>query len=447
MNTSETETTFSIPEFYARGKQALQAGQLDDARHIFEQLAETLPNELELLFNLSQVERQSQQWAKALAWIERAYALAPAHPLIREQRATLYMLTNEGKHMQTALDSFAEILRDAPQSYAVAGNLITLALRSDAPHYVLNSITPLLALPELLPTQRLRFTASVSIAAYLSNDTAQALEMAEAALALRPSAEQHPTEADLPFLLIYASFIRDLLQYRKEHPELYAAAPKQLHIVGESHCLTAAAVILSSTTEQGEAAERRGGEAIAEGEGSPLKIIPHLHMGAKAYFYSLPEGESWQYQLAACIQKLPESEPLLLTFGEIDCRVEGSIMRHLISDSNYPLESELEGMIARYVAFVKQATQSRSGKVCIAGVPAPCAALQKHLDDARKRALPHLIASFNAHLSQHAATHNLGFVDVYQATLGDGGWAREGVHLDTIHLTPAVMAEAIQAAL
>lgn len=425
MNTSETKTALSIPEFYALGKQALQAGRLNDARQIFEQLAETLPNEIELLFYLSQVERQSQQWAKALAWIERAYTLAPTHPLIREQRATLYMLSNEGKHMQTALDSFAETLRDAPQSYAVAGNLITLALRSDAPRRVLDSIAPLLSNPALLDTQRLRFTASLSVAAYLCNDTAQALKMAEAALALRASAEQQPTEADLPFLLIYAGFIRDLLQYRTQNPALYTANTSQkIHIIGESHCLTASEVVIKN-----------------------YHLTSHLHMGAKAYFYTLPEGESWQYQLAACIQKLPANDPLILTFGEIDCRVEGSIMRHLMTDPKYQLEAELEGMIARYTAFVKQSTQTRSGKVCIAGVPAPCAALQKHLDDARKSALPHLIASFNAHLSQQAVAHNLGFVDVYQATLGDNGWAREGMHLDDIHLTPAVMAEAIQAVL
>lgn len=425
-------TTLTPDQLFALGKQYLQAGEAEAARQALQMLADAFPDETEVLFWLAQAERQLQHWPQAIALLERACTLAPERIILREHLGTLYMLSNEGRHMAASMEAYREVLAVTPEAYGCAANLMSFALRSDAPQRVLEALPPLLQHAQMPEAERLRFTAGLAVSAYLQGDIALAGAYAEQAMALKDT----PLEGDLPFLLIYARFIADLLEFRGNHPELYTLSetptergealsggkrsvgglpPKELHIVGESHCLTPAHLVINNH-----------------------RVVPHLQMGAKAYFYTLPQGESWQYQLAECIRKLPPTAPLVLGFGEIDCRPQGTIMRQILQEPDFNLEASLADLTAKYIRFVMQI---RHANLWICGVPAPNAIVKKEVEHA---AFTNMIHTFNLSLKQAVEEAGLEFIDLYRLTLGEDGWAREGVHLDHVHLTPQVMAEALR---
>ncbi|MEJ0010852.1 MAG: SGNH/GDSL hydrolase family protein [Alphaproteobacteria bacterium] len=239
------------------------------------------------------------------------------------------------------------------------------------------------------------------------------------------SAAEGRQPGDLPFMLLYVEFLHALLAVRTAHPERYRAgenAPR-LHVIGESHCLTPAHMSLR-----------------------PGRCVPHLLMGAMAYFFTLEKPNAWQYALQETIRRLPKDEPLIVGFGELDCRATGGIMAQHRSRPDYVIAEAVDELGTKYVQFVKRAQLHRQAPACIAGVPAPNRAVGRDLPPGEAGSFTGMIRDFNAALAREAAQQQLGFIDLYAGTVDHDGWAKDGVHIDHVHLKPSVTAGAIEAA-
>lgn len=419
-----------LPPEFAHAEQLIQAGQFDAARGLLKRLHKLHPKSTDILLQWAIAERFLQHWPEAIALLRKALSWKPNDWRLIDQLAQVLMFSNIGANLQQAITHYAALLKLRPDMHVAGINLVILALRNDLPQPVLAAIPPLLTDATLPPHWQLQCAAACAIATYLGNDTAACARFVEAALAVRATAFDAagaPVLSDHYYMLLYAEFIRDLLAYRAAQPQYYApvAGQQAAHVIGESHCLTPAQMVVS-------------------GAAASWHCQPHLMMAMKAFFFSGPEENTAKYALTQIIARVPKSAPLIVGFGELDCRPREGLMTQWRREPGYDLHAAIDRLCEGYARFVKRAQLRRSGRTYLVGVPAPNRTVAVDLQPQEASVFTGMIAHFNARLAQEAATQELGFIDLYRQTVDADGWARSGVHLDHVHLVPAVVAQAMR---
>ena len=410
-------------------EQLLQSGQVVEAAALLKRLHKSNPKHTDIMLQLAITERLQKHWPEAIALMKKAVALAPQNLIYTEHLANMLVLSNDGRNQRYALQLYTDLLRAQPGHTTIAMNLQILALRNDLSALLLQTIPPLIT-PDLPLPLILHYNAACAIAAYLKGDLAACAVYVHAALKAREvayDADGKPVRNDYYYMLLYTEFLRDLLQFREQHLALYdgPADAVPLHVIGESHCLTPAHLQL-----------KIGGRST--------RVVPHLIMGAKAYFFTVA-ANSWQYALKEIIQSLPKQEAIVVCFGEIDCRAREGIMEQYWRDASYDFTTEIDKLCTAYMRFVKLAQLKRTAKTYILGVPAPNAQVLKELKPNEQAILFNVIRQFNVALSAAAAQQELPFLDIYSPTVDTNGCAKEGVHIDEAHLKPSVIAQVLSA--
>jgi hypothetical protein len=102
---------------------------------------------------------------------------------------------------------------------------------------------------------------------------------------------------------------------------------------------------------------------------------------------------------------------------------------------------DIAALCEAYVKFVKITQLRRLGRTFIIGVPAPNRIAAADLQAGEEAVFTGMIRDFNAALAHEAGKQELGFIDLYAATVDADGWAKTGVHIDDVHLLPSVMAQ------
>jgi len=402
----------------------LQSAQASEAKRVLKRLLKQHPKVPDAWALTAQAERALKQWAPAAEAVRKACALAPGNLHYREQLATILTYSDQGRDLVPAIQEWSALLAllpHSPSAPAIAANLATLCMRCDMPQPILDRVLPFFEQVHVSGPERLRLAAYIAVAAYLVNDVATSATYVKQALALRQfayDANDKRLPGDYPFLYIYCQFIQGLLEVRSAAPELYAGTPSgMLHAIGESHSLTPAKLTVGA-----------------------WRVQPHLIMGAKVFHFTNPDYANFRYTLERIIRELPQSEPILMMFGEIDCRPTEGILKQWMSHANYDMPAEVMRMVTSYVRILKGAQRRRTAPIFLYGVPAPHVSAKAEVPPERHEDYCHLIRTFNAVLKQQAFDQGIVFADVYSHTVGEGGWAKAGVHLDNVHLTPATVA-------
>ena len=224
----------------------------------------------------------------------------------------------------------------------------------------------------------------------------------------------------------YAQFLKRLSANRRHHPELYQGqAPDTLHVIGESHCLSPH----GTTVDLG---------------GSLYRLESYILMGCKAWQLADPVENSYQRAFWSISSKLPEGANLLVTFGEIDCRViEGIYPRHKKSD--VPLDDIITLTAGGFVEFVATLAAEKSQQVNFCGIPAPSPErlIETPLAGSEQAVYLDMIRRFNIAIEAAATARQLGFVDLYSLTVSENGLAGGSQHIDGTHLYPSTFHQAL----
>jgi lysophospholipase L1-like esterase len=406
----------------------LRLGYAQQAKPLLKRLLKTQPKLVDGLYRMVKAQRMLKEWPEAIATGRKLYSMAPGEVNHAEELALALTLSNEGRHVIAAMDIKREILRDHahyPNAAGIAANIATLALRSDEPQRVYHDVRHFFEAVDVQGPERLRLSASIAVAAYILGDDAVADAYTALATGLRHlayDADDRMLAGDYPFLYMYASFIRLLLDYRLAHAEYFAAADVTvgLHAIGESHCLSTAHLKLANGA----------------------RVQSHLLMGVKAYAFTQPYGEAYQFHLRRMFQALPKAEPVVVIFGEIDCRPGEGIMAQWMKTPGYDMEREVATLTEEYVRFVKKAQLRRLAPTYIYGVPAASPKAKRHLPAERCDDFARMLRLFNEGLAVQAQKQELPFIDIHYLTVGDDGWAKEGMHIDEVHVKPEIVARA-----
>ena len=140
---------------------------------------------------------------------------------------------------------------------------------------------------------------------------------------------------------------------------------------------------------------------------------------------------------------LPQKSTVLLTIGEIDCRLDEGIIKHLKKNKNKDMQGLVATTIENYLQYVLRLNSEYNHDLIFQGVP--CPNLQSiNYNEVEIEALIKLTTEFNEHLKMTLDERGLKFLDVHKMTNRGDGWSNSVWHVDDYHLSPKGVLEAWQ---
>jgi len=195
-----------------------------------------------------------------------------------------------------------------------------------------------------------------------------------------------------------------------------------LHVIGESHSLTAHGVVVGYM-------------------GKKLRCAANWIEGCKQWHLGNGKANKYKHKFEAVMERLPGNSVVLLTIGEIDCRHDEGIIQVCKKNPEKTLAEVMHSTVNAYLKYVAEIGARHGHRIIICGVPAPNISLEK-LQASAAEQLVHLIRIFNASLKDMSRVIDLDFLDIYALTNRGDGIASGIWHIDDHHLIPDAMMEA-----
>lgn len=379
------------------------------ALECFTRYAELVPADPVAWLQIGQIFRMRAEHEMAIAAFDKSQALGGDRSQLLT--ALAYVLFDLGE-----VDSAIEHLIDALQLNARnwdAIDAISYLLLQSGRYQMLLDFNVDFELNESIPYgKRCRLVVARAIACY----HLQQFESCLADLALAEQLFRHEPnqyEGNLLEVMIYQRYLVRLFAVRQRQP-VSLSQRSQLHVVGESHCL-------SPAWEQ-----VRGGSAV---------VVPHLVRGAKAWHLGQGSINQYQRNFVEVCALLPPQADIVFCFGEIDCRLDEGFIAHARRNPDADIDLNVVETVARYVDFVRHVCAGSDWRIYLQGVPAPCAPKGEVEPEWLQRQI-HIVRLFNLALRRRAEQVGFGFVDVHALTVADDGLSNQRWHLDAYHLHP-----------
>jgi hypothetical protein len=200
-------------------------------------------------------------------------------------------------------------------------------------------------------------------------------------------------------------------------------SPKVLYVIGESHSLSVQNLDITIDEDQ---------------------YVPNVLWieGVKQWHLSKDKKNIYKYQFLKNFRKLPKKSTILITVGEIDCRIDEGIFP-LWQKKGGDITNIIQLTISNFLNFVKKISAKREMEIIICGVPASNI-LRTNIDSKVLDLYGNFLCHFNSLLKASALSVGFCFVDVFLLTNIKNGYADGALHLDSNHLKPSSMKIAIK---
>ena len=394
--------------------------------------------------NLGNSLRRLHRYEEALVAYERALALSNDYIEARHNRAALLLALGRNRE---AYDALWSLVQAAPYLTSAWGNFAEAALNCGEQQNVTelaqkqldgqdNPIGPLLALSNLarfhhdypkvlelikqhghklqqaLPTDRYPYLIGLDwvISRWLEGKR-DGLKNHLQALINGSSRIDHQ-------LRVTRIFLRMLLRLAEWHEAAAPVAQNEpvLTCIGDSHALTVA-----------------GYEFVVAGKHGVVQSL--FVMGAKAFHLTQSIENKFKKSLELALDKAPRHLPVLLCFGEIDCRLWEGIIPAWRAGKITDLETAIQQQAFDYVEKLVGLASAKGLTLWFQGIPAPNLDWT-NVSDEDRCLLVKVIQTFNSAMKAATTKSGCRFIDAYALTAGVDGTSNQQWHLDSQHLRP-----------
>ena len=180
----------------------------------------------------------------------------------------------------------------------------------------------------------------------------------------------------------------------------------------------------------------------------------HIHWSGTDYFcesrlikgcmqWHLGNSSKNQYknQFENILSALPRASKVLLTIGEIDCRLDNGIIKHKNKFPEKLIEEIIASTVENYLTYIIKNNSSCRHDIFIQGVPCPSIDAANYSNKEIQQ-LIEVIKKFNYELKEKSKNKGFGFLDVHKLTDRGDGFSNTIWHIDNRHLSPGGMLEA-----
>ena len=194
---------------------------------------------------------------------------------------------------------------------------------------------------------------------------------------------------------------------------------KKLYVVGESHSLVSHSLSVKFSNV----------DFLCE-----AKLI----MGCKQWHLGNPNKNQYKRKFEMIFDDIPKNSHVLLTIGEIDCRINDGILKHKKKKLLNYVKPLIHSTIENYINYICKINSVYKHNIIIQGVPCPNIR-EDDISKEERSELIELIRSFNSLLKTKAKENKFGFLDVGKLTDRGDGYSNRIWHIDEIHLSPEGM--------
>ena len=192
-----------------------------------------------------------------------------------------------------------------------------------------------------------------------------------------------------------------------------------IYHLGESHCLSFAHLKLRL-------------------EGQTYKVQPVISFGTKVFHLSDAVQRPFSEILRAQLRHLPKHSKVMLSFGEIDCRLHEGFLA-VAEARNIDLKDLIAQTIAGYLRFVGGIALEMQHQIFILNVPAPLHSSKSSA--AENASVANIVHLFNQNLAYQMHQSDMGLVDLHKFTCGSEGFSNRRFHCDDSHLDGRALQE------
>lgn len=222
----------------------------------------------------------------------------------------------------------------------------------------------------------------------------------------------------------YQEYLTRILQWREcEHLDRPSECiGRTFYIVGESHSLVSHCLEFTHLDR----------DYIGESR---------LITGCKQWHLGNRNSNHYKDQFERAFASIPRSSDVLLSIGEIDCRLDEGIIRHSKRHTEKDLAELVTDTTEGFLCYVEKVNLLHMHRIVVQGVPCPNINVGVY-SDAEISELAEVITLFNYMLSSKATEKGFGFLDVHKLTNRGDGLSNRLWHIDDYHLSPAAVREA-----
>ncbi|HEY5798772.1 MAG TPA: tetratricopeptide repeat protein [Burkholderiaceae bacterium] len=367
--------------YFNRGNLHMDMRHYGQALIDYEQVLRIDANHYQAWNNRGNALQKLERFPEALQSYLRGLGIAPLNPELHASVGNFYKLTGR---MNEAVAHFAKVLELAARGFVRENAALQLAIL----HHVYGN-------PE---------------------QCGPLLQMAKG-IANNPAVKDQGS-------LIYCAFMLKLQLWWQAFRQQarMPQATSTMYVIGESHMLSAANLVVPY----------RGQNRLCKG----LWIE-----GCTQWRLGSAGDNHYKQLLAHFLQAIPEGASVLLAIGEIDCRIDGGILKASKKSVEMSLEQRVEATVTAYLHHVEEQARRRSQHLIVSGVPAYNIAENGRTAE-EMQAFGQFLARFNGILKEQAFKRGMDFLDVHTLTADVGGKAIQRWHIDEHHLRPDGIAAA-----
>ena len=399
---------------YNLGNTLKELGRLDDAETSFKKAIAIKPGLAEAHSNLGNTLQELGRLEDAETSFKKAIAIKPGYA---EAHNNLGNTLQELGKLEDAETSYKKAIALKPDYTEAFSNLSSTLLYLDK----LNDATQvLLKIIEIDPEgDGLKACVGLAILNFLNGNRSSSKSFL-----LKSTKILNNKKPGLKNDVAYWNYLSKLLanQQNEIQKKIDNLEIQKLYVIGESHTLSSHETYIK--TSQGH-----------------YLCQSFWIIGCKQWHLGNTLENKYKYKLKKIIQCIPSYSNILLSIGEIDCRIDGGILNHI---KKYPVKDKSElinSTINDYLKYISKLLTPFSCNVTIQGVPCPNISVDnKNKDDISN--LIELLKEFNVILKKQSHFYGFNFLDLHKLTDRGDGFSNGKWHIDQHHLSPAGMQEA-----
>jgi len=409
------EQALAIKPAYAEahsnlGNALRDLGQLERAVKCYEQALTIKPDFVEAFNNLGVSLNDLGQLEAAVKRYERALAIKPDYT---EAHSNLGVTLQKLGQLDTAVKYYEQALAIKPDYAEAHYNLGNTLKELDQLDVAIKRYEQALVIkPDYADV-----LIQLSIYSWINQDLEKLKSYITSKMDLMKCSKK-----SLRFVNSYKFFLKRLIGHRLTHPQEYFYTDKSpiIHVIGESHCLTAA-------------------NSTLEFMGKSYCMRSNMITGCKAWHLANDQLNGYKRQFEAIVTSMPNDDIVLITIGEIDCRLDEGILKfHQKTQNN--LGDSIKDLVQNYIKYIIEKLAVSSRTIIVSGVPCISKNRQQKLTEDNVVILSTLLNDFNNSLKTTAINKGLKFLDIYSLTQENP----EAYFIDDHHLTPSAMIKAMQ---
>ena len=361
-------------------------------------------------FNVALCHVGLKQANRAITALNICLSIEPKSVPVYQALASVYL--NEG-NLEKAIAAYGQALKLNPKDRDTIDNLLTLVVQGISVREEMSpSAKDVFSHLEVGRSKTLKNLVLSAIASFLDTDLDEMNKHLEEYYE-RVQSEEHLNAKDERFCKGYAVFLTKLSQ---EKTNLRIAEAEPVFHIGESHCLSFKGYTWQNNQHS-------------------FYIEPKLVLGAKAFHFSGARENAYKSITQEHLSAIPSKAKVLLSFGEIDCRLsEGIISASQRND--VPIDDVIKSTVSGYLEWFHKQNQKFMHDMVVLNIPAP---LKKRAARDVSEQLKQVIELFNKELDNTISQYNFSLFDIYSSTLDKNGYSNEKYHIDDYHISRSIL--------